>query len=123
LGRLRVDVFQKFGEEARRVLAVGVHRGDEIAGGVFEASEESGFFAKVARERNVENARVVFGEGFHDAQGLVAAAVVDENEFEVIVWEGVDDFEGFLIEEGERSGFVITGDDNRDGFLHALIIA
>ena len=66
LGRLWVDVFQKFGEKAGRVLAVGVHGGDKVARGMFEAGEEGGFFAKVTRERNIEDARVVFGEGFHD---------------------------------------------------------
>lgn len=33
---------------------------------MFETGEEGGFFAEVTRERNIEDAWVVFGEGFHD---------------------------------------------------------
>lgn len=117
-----VDVLKKFGKEAGWVLTVGVHGGDKIAGGVFEASEESGFFAEVAGEGNIENARVVFGEGFHDLEGVVAATVVDEDELELIVLERVDSFEGFLIKEGECGSFIVTGDDNTDSF-HTFIIS
>lgn len=117
-----VDVLKKFGEETGWILTVGVHGGNKITGGVFEAGEESGFFAEVAGEGNVEDARVVFGEGFYNLEGVVAATVIDEDEFELIVMESVDGFEGFLIKEGERGGFVVTGDDNADSF-HTLIIA
>lgn len=120
-GVFRVDVAEQLGEEAGGILAVGIHGGDEIAGGGFEAGEQGGFFAEITREREVAHARVVFGEGFHEVESAVAAAVVDEDKLELIIGESVDDFLGFLIEERERFGFVVTWNDNTDGF-HTLII-
>lgn len=118
----RVDVTEEFGKEAGRVLAVGVHGGNEVAGSGFEAGEQSGFFAEVAGERDVEDARIMFGERFHDFESIVAAAVVNEDKLEFVIRKGVDGFQGFLIKERERGGFVITGDDNTDSF-HTFIIS
>lgn len=114
---LRVDIFQEFREEAGWILAVGVHGGDEVAGSVFETGKEGGFFAEVAGEGNIENARVFSDEGFHDGESIVDTAVVDEDEFEFVIFsEGVDDFEGFFVEKGKRGGFVVAGNDNADSF-------
>lgn len=118
----RVDVAEEFGKEAGRVLAVGVHGGDEVAGSGFEAGEQGGFFAEVAGERDVEDAGIMLGEGFHDFEGIVAAAVVNEDELEFVIRKGVDGFQSFLIKERERGGFVIAGDDNTDSF-HTFIIS
>lgn len=117
-----VNVAEEFGKEAGRVLAIGVHGGDEIASGGFKAGEQGGFFAKVAGERNVEDARIVFGERFHDFESIVAAAVVDKDKLEFVIRKSVDGFQGFLIKEGKRGGFVITWDDNTDSF-HTFIIS
>lgn len=73
-------------------MAVGIHGGDEIAGGSFEASEEGGFFAEVAGERDIEDARVMLGERFHDFESVVATTVVDEDEFEFVIRKSVDGF-------------------------------
>ena len=121
-GASGVDILEEFREEAGRILTIGIHGGNKIARGVFEAGEESGFFAEVAGEGNVEDAGVMLGEGFHDFEGVVAAAVVNEDEFEIVVRESVDGFERFLIKERERSGLVITGDDDADS-LHTFIIS
>lgn len=117
----RVDVLEEFGEEAGRILTVGVHGSDEVAGGVFESGEEGSFFTKVAGERNIEDTRVVLGERLHNFEGIVTAAVVNKNKLELIIRESVNSFEGFLIKEGERGGFVVAGDDNADSF-HTFII-
>lgn len=121
IGGFGVDVFQELGEEAGRVLAVGVHGGDKITRCMLKTGKEGGFLAEVAREGNIENMRVFGGEGFHDGKGIVAAAVVDKNELEFVMREGIDDFQSFFVKEWERGGFVVTGDDNRDGF-HVIII-
>lgn len=113
-----VDVFEEFGEEAGRILAIGVHGGNEIAASVFEASEESGFFTEIARERDVEDARVVTSERFNDFERVVAATIVDKNKFKIVVRQGVDNVESFLIKEGKCFGFVVTGNYNTNLFLH-----
>lgn len=56
-----IKVGKHVGEELGWVLTVGVHGGDEIACGVFETGEKGGFFAKVAREGDVADARVFAG--------------------------------------------------------------
>lgn len=70
---------EHLGEKAGRILAIGVHNGDIVASGVLEAGEHGGFFAKVAREREIMDARVGFGEGFELGEGVIAAAVVNED--------------------------------------------
>jgi len=117
-----VNITEEFGKEAGWVLAVGIHGSDEIASSGLEAGEQGGFFAKVAGERNVEDARIVFGERFHNFESVVAATVVDENKLKFVIRKSVDSFQGFLIKERERGSFVITGDDNADSF-HTFIIS
>lgn len=97
-------------------MAIGVHGGDEIAVGVFESSEKRSLLAEIAREGNIEDAGVRCGERFDNFDGMVAAAVIDEDEFELIVREGLDDFESLLIEEGKGLSLIVTGDDDANSF-------
>ncbi len=116
------EKIEHFGEEGRWVLKVGVHDSDVIAGGVFEASEEGGFFTEIARERDVADAAIAFCEIFDDFEGVVFAAVVDEEKFELVRGEGGESSGNFAVEKWQNGGFVVTWDNNAD-LLHGLIIA
>lgn len=94
-----LEKIEHFGEEGRRILKVGVHDGDVIAGGVFEAGEEGGFFTEIARERDVADAAIAFCEIFDDFKGVVFAAVVDEEEFELVRGEGGESAGNFAVEK------------------------
>lgn len=52
------DTLDHFGEEAGRILAIGIHRRDIIASCVFEAGEEGGLFSEIAGKGHEADAGV-----------------------------------------------------------------
>lgn len=76
-------------------------------------------YAEVARQGYVGYALIFFVELAQDGQGLVVAAVVDEDEGKGVVRQGVDDGARPLVELGQDGFFVVTGDEDVD-LLHRL---
>jgi hypothetical protein len=82
-----------------RVLQVHVHGDDGVAGGLLQSGGERRFLAEVAGQVHHDQARAGL-RGFQQAgQGVVGAAVVDEDVLELMPSQGV----GHPIDGGEEA--------------------
>jgi hypothetical protein len=103
----------------RRVLQVGVEGDDDVAAGLFEAGQDRHVLAVVAVEEHhaghVRTLAVLLGQ---DRHRVVAAAVVDEDDFvgqAQLVHRGIQARE----QVGQAGFLVIDRDDDRQLRLHA----
>ena len=102
------------GEELRDVLGlvleVTVHRDEDVAAGAREAGVHRRMLAEVAREADGADARIAFVERAEPVEGVVAGAVVDDEELE---GPAVDGGDGPLVELVDRPLLVQHRHDDR----------
>ena len=110
------------GDEGGRMLEVGVEDDDAVARSVVKARQHSILLAKIAREADEGHPRVLATQLPHDAQRLVAAAVVDEQHLPLVLHLAVHDLTQGCMEGGERRLLVVAGDEQGD-FLHFFLIS
>ena len=80
-------------QDLRRVLHVDVHRHYGLAARMLETGGDRRFLAEVARQRDGPDTWIAEVRGCYRDDGLVGAAVVDEEDFPIVLAH--DPFEHF----------------------------
>ncbi len=101
-------------DERRRILEVGRHDDRRVAAAMVEAGRDRDVAAEVAREPERADARVRRAEPSQDIERSVAAAVVHEDEFPIVVGQRSQDVVHGLVERAEVVALVEHGHDDRD---------
>ena len=104
------------GDQFGRVLEIGVDDDRFLAAAVFETREDGELMAEVSAEAQNLDARVVVGELGEDFCAVVAAAVVDEDDF--TAGQRIEHVAEALMEFAET--FLLVVDGNDDGELASL---
>lgn len=116
-GKDHVKTLPAFLKEAlqllRGILQIGVEDGDHVAAGMFQASRQCGLMTKMPRQGYDFETRLAVGYVFGDGERVIGAAVVNEDDFEVLV-PGRGTPHNAHVKNANAVAFVECGNDEGD---------
>ena len=83
-----VKFFQQPGNIGRIVLAIRIHRHDDLAASVVKTGRKGGRLPKIAAKADCPDLRKRLLQSFHFPVAAVAAAIVNEHNLIVVIPEG-----------------------------------
>jgi hypothetical protein len=101
------------------ILQIGVQREYEIALSNSKSRTQCGRFAEIAAQSDSPNPRIVSHQLLDGFPGMICRAIVDENEFEIVILFARD-FGQLAMELCEAFHLVVHRNDGRQ--LHARIV-
>jgi hypothetical protein len=105
------------GDQGGRVLQIGVHQDDGVAGCISEAGRERDFLAEIAAERNCPEATVFRVKGAQSVKRAIGGAVIDEKDVPIDIDAGKHGAQaldqrieaGFLVEHRNDDRNLLSG--------------